>query len=199
MAKEKKSLENSLARMVAALGLTEPALPAVRPAREPSPVVRSAREPSPEAAPSERRDAGSSAGTVFGVLAVVLAVAAQRTHETYLWALALGSAATVAALYARRVTSIVLTTLQGGPISSTHASIGLGATIAESAVIEPGASVEMGATIGRGAIVRCARRRIRNRSRASKKIGRRWRSGSQASTTRSSGSRCGARSPPSTS
>src|ERR1700694_1358557 len=94
MAEKKKSLENSLARMVAALGLTEPALPAVRPARNPSPVVRS--EPSPEAARSERSGGESGAGAAFGVLAIVLAVAAQRTHETYLWALALGSAATVA-------------------------------------------------------------------------------------------------------
>jgi carbonic anhydrase/acetyltransferase-like protein (isoleucine patch superfamily) len=154
MTKEKKSLESSLARMIAALGLTEPAVPAVKPARDRAPAVRSARDPLPEAAPRERSGGGSEAGAAFGVLAIVLAVAAARTHEPYLWVLMAGSVATVAAVYARRVVSTVLTTLQGGPVSSTHASIGLGATVDESAVIEPGASVEMGATIGRGAIVR---------------------------------------------
>jgi len=143
MAAKKKSLEESLSRVIAALGLTEPV----------PPKVRSASEPSPEA-PSARWNAKSGAGTAFGVLAVVLAVAASRTHDAYLWALALGSAATVAAVFARRVGSIVFTTLQGGPPSSTRASIGPGATIAESAIIEPGASIEMGATIERGAIVR---------------------------------------------
>src|SRR5258708_3851866 len=110
------------------------------------------------AGPAERgaiaRSGPGSAATALGVLGVTLIVAAAKTHDPWLLLLALPLAAAAAAAALRSFAPRIMTALQGGPVSSTHARIGMGATIAQSAVIAPGASVEMGATIGRGAVVR---------------------------------------------
>ena len=107
-----------------------------------------------DVAPLARTRGAGSGGPVMTILGMVLLVAALKTHNPLFSVLATGTLAVAVGFFLRRIGSTVLTSLQGGPPSSTHASIGLGATVAESAVIEPGASVEMGATIGRGAVVR---------------------------------------------
>jgi carbonic anhydrase/acetyltransferase-like protein (isoleucine patch superfamily) len=101
-----------------------------------------------------QRTGPGSASAAFAIFGVTLFVAAAKTHQPWLIFLSLPLVAAGAMGTLRFLAPRLWTTMQGGPPSSARARIGMGATIAQSAVIEPGASVEMGATIGRGAVVR---------------------------------------------
>ena len=83
--------------------------------------------------------------TQLGVLAIVLLVVAITTRHPWLIAVALIAAAAGGALF---VAPNLRELLQGGP------GVGMGATVAQDAVLEEGASVEMGATVGRRAVIR---------------------------------------------
>ena len=90
---------------------------------------------------------GQSA-TVFGVLAIVLIAAGLKTHNGWFVVLGFALASIGAALFLKDTLPRALDKLQQAP------GIGMGASVAEDAVIEPGARVEMGASIGRGAVIK---------------------------------------------
>lgn len=127
----KDSLEKSLVRMSDAL----------------------AKPPDPPSSTQAGRS-GSEGLTAALVLAGALFIAGFATGHALLIVVALLIAAGAGALHWIPQSSQLLVALQGGPLSSTSARIGMGATVARDAIIEPGASVEMGATVHRGAVVR---------------------------------------------
>lgn len=115
--------------------------------RERTPDALVPRPPNPPANPGEP-------ATVLGVLAIALFVAAAKTHNPLFIVLAIALASVGAALFVRRAAPEWFAKLRGGPLATDRPHIGMGASIASDAVIEPGATVEMGASIGRGAVVR---------------------------------------------
>ena len=129
-------LDKSLSRISQALRA-----PAAAPERKPAPKAPAAQGPGPYAAS-------------LGVAAVALFAIALLTGHPGLIALAIVFAALGGGLYLLPQASRLYTLLQGGPPDATHASIGMGAEVADGAVVEPGASVEMGATVGYDAVVR---------------------------------------------
>lgn len=90
--------------------------------------------------------------TVFGVLAVVLIAAGLKTHNMWFVIVGLALASVGAALFVKTALPHALDKLQSAP------GIGMGASVASDAIIEPGAIVEMGASIGRGAVVKAGAR-----------------------------------------
>src|SRR5438128_2664123 len=93
------------------------------------------------------------AASALGVAALALFVLAFATGQHWLLALALIFAAGGAALFVVPAAQQILLQLAGhGSPGQTH--VGMGATVAADAVLEPGASVEMGATVGPRAVVR---------------------------------------------
>lgn len=109
-------------------------------ARGPSPLALRKRSPAP-------------ASAALGVLALVLFVSAFKTGHHWLLVLALAAAAAGGLLFASAQARGILADLLGqGPKGETH--VGMGATVAGDAVLEPGARVEMGATVGARAVVR---------------------------------------------
>ncbi|MBJ6763831.1 hypothetical protein JGU66_23915 [Myxococcaceae bacterium JPH2] len=112
-------------------------------------------QPSP---PPVQRESGPNVPVIAAcvTLAAGLIAVAFSTGD-WAWvipALILGVFAGIAAL--GRSSNLVTSNLPAGlvPADPTQARIGMGAEIAEDAVVEPGATVEMGATIGPGAIIR---------------------------------------------
>lgn len=87
--------------------------------------------------------------TVAGVLAIALFAAAIKTHNLWFLFAAIAVASFGAALFVKGALPGALEKLQGG-----KPGIGMGASVASDAIIEPGARVEMGASIGRGAVVK---------------------------------------------
>src|SRR5207253_1421138 len=93
------------------------------------------------------------AASALGVAAMALFVLAFATGQHWLLVLALVLAAGGATLFAVPAAQQILWQLMGhGPPAQAH--VGMGATVASDAVLEPGASVEMGATVGPRAVVR---------------------------------------------
>jgi carbonic anhydrase/acetyltransferase-like protein (isoleucine patch superfamily) len=84
------------------------------------------------------------------VLAIVLFAAALKTGHSWLLVLAMAVAAAGGLLFLSPHARALL----GFGASTTQAQVGLGATVASDALLEPGARVEMGATVGAGATVR---------------------------------------------
>jgi len=97
----------------------------------------------------EDRSPGQFA-TALGVLAIALFVAAFKTGQHWLLVLAMVVAAAGGLLFVSPHARALL----GFGGSPTQAQVGLGATVASDAVLEPGARVEMGATVGARATVR---------------------------------------------
>src|SRR5690349_16080003 len=94
---------------------------------------------------------GQSA-TVCGVLAIALIVAGLKTHNWWFVIVGFALASVGAALFVKSALPHALDKLQGAP------GIGMGASVASDAIIEPGATVEMGASIGAGAVVKAGAR-----------------------------------------
>jgi carbonic anhydrase/acetyltransferase-like protein (isoleucine patch superfamily) len=90
------------------------------------------------------------AATTLGILATVLFVAAFSTGQHWLLVLAMILAAAGGLLFVSPHARALLGL--GG--STAQPQVGLGATVAGDAVLEPGARVEMGATVGRHAHIR---------------------------------------------
>ncbi|MBU8898624.1 hypothetical protein KRR26_23725 [Corallococcus sp. M34] len=108
--------------------------------------------------PPAQQDSGPNVPVIAGcvTLAVGLITVAISTGD-WAWvipALILGVFAGIAAL--GRSSNLITSNLPAGlvPTDPTQARIGMGAEVAEDAVVEPGATVEMGATIGPGAVIR---------------------------------------------
>jgi carbonic anhydrase/acetyltransferase-like protein (isoleucine patch superfamily) len=126
-----ESLDRSLSRMRAAL----------------------ARTGAPAAGPMRQGPSPGPAATALGALALALFVAAFLTGQNWLLALAIVAAAAGGILYVVPAARRVLGDFVGhGPPGQAH--VGMGATVAADAVLEPGASVEMGATVGSRAVIR---------------------------------------------
>src|SRR5438105_6511386 len=104
----------------------------------------------PGVAPLMEDRSPGQAATALGVLATALFLAAFKTGQHWLLALAMVVAAAGGLLFVSPHARALLGL--GG--SSTQAQVGLGATVAADAVLEPGARVEMGATVGARATVR---------------------------------------------
>jgi carbonic anhydrase/acetyltransferase-like protein (isoleucine patch superfamily) len=129
--RDKQALERSLSRTRDALARNRPAAPAL---------FRQAPSPGP-------------AATALGALALTLIVIAVVTGQHWLIPVALAAAAAGGLLFVVPAAQRILRELMGhGPPGQAH--VGMGATVAADAVLEPGSSVEMGATIGAGATVR---------------------------------------------
>lgn len=110
------------------------------------------REPSPPPAKGGEFSPGQLAASL-GVLAIVLFAFAFKTGKHGILLLALAAAAAGGLLAVNQKARDFLGGLVGhGPVA--QAQVGLGATVASSAVLEPGARVEMGASVGKGAVVR---------------------------------------------
>ncbi|MGE5047870.1 MAG: hypothetical protein ACM3PC_04835, partial [Deltaproteobacteria bacterium] len=110
------------------------------------------REPTPPPAKGAEFSAGQLAMSL-GVLALALFALAFATGKHGILLLALVAAAAGGLLVVNRQARDFLGGLVGhGPVG--QAQVGLGATVASSAVLEPGARVEMGASVGKGAVVR---------------------------------------------
>jgi carbonic anhydrase/acetyltransferase-like protein (isoleucine patch superfamily) len=105
--------------------------------------------------PAPRAPSGpGEAVTAMGVLAAVLFAAGLKSGNWWFLIVAVSLAIVAGAMWVKRAMPDALQKLQGGPISQDRPHIGMGASVASTAVVEPGASVEMGASIGRGAVVR---------------------------------------------
>ena len=131
MEDEERSLARSLSRAREALSRREPEAPPVMGAEF---------------------SAGQLA-TSLGVLAIVFFVFAFKSGNRAILLLALAAAAAGGLLVLNRQARGFLAGLVGhGPSGQAH--VGMGATVASSALIEPGARVEMGASVGAGAVVR---------------------------------------------
>lgn len=110
------------------------------------------REPPPAPVKGEEFSAGQLA-TSLGVLAIVFFVFAFATGRYFTLFLALAAAAAGGLLVLNRQARDFVGGLVGhGPVG--QAQVGMGATVASSAVLEPGARVEMGASVAAGAVVR---------------------------------------------
>ena len=134
-------LEESLERLGQALARSLPASAAAPAPAELRARVRTARR-------------GGAAG-LLGLSALFVTMAIVTGH---FWLLVPASVFAIAAgmLLMRRLGDALLSNLPTGmvPRDPTRAHIGMGASIAEDAVVEPGASVEMGATVGAGAVIK---------------------------------------------
>jgi UDP-3-O-[3-hydroxymyristoyl] glucosamine N-acyltransferase len=95
-----------------------------------------------------RKTAPGPAATSLGALAVALTALAFATGQHWLLYVAVAAAAAGGLIFVGRQVR--------GPLggSAGHAQVGMGATVAADAVLEPGARVEMGASVGAGAVVR---------------------------------------------
>jgi carbonic anhydrase/acetyltransferase-like protein (isoleucine patch superfamily) len=130
---DEKSLARSLSRTRAALAKTGAGM-------RPDALKRAEPSPGPVA-------------SAFGTLAIVLFVAAFATGHHWLLTLALAAAAVGGFLVASPQARGFLGALAGyGPAG--QAQIGMGASVASDAVVEPGARVEMGASVAAGAVLR---------------------------------------------
>jgi carbonic anhydrase/acetyltransferase-like protein (isoleucine patch superfamily) len=93
------------------------------------------------------------AATALAVAAIVLFAVAFKTGHHWILVLAMAVAAAGGLLVLSPQARGLLGALAGhGP--ADRAQVGMGATVASDAVLEPGARVEMGASVGRGAVVR---------------------------------------------
>lgn len=118
-------------------------------------ITEALRTQAPAAPPKKAEQTGPGPyAASLGVAALAIFALAVLTGHPGFIALALVFAAIGGALYALPQLSRLYAVAQGGPPSATHPSIGMGATVAEGAVVEPGASIEMGATVGRDVVVR---------------------------------------------
>jgi carbonic anhydrase/acetyltransferase-like protein (isoleucine patch superfamily) len=104
----------------------------------------------PGVAPLVQERSPGPAASALGVLAIALFIAAFRTGQNWLLVLAMVLAAAGGLLFASPHARALLG-LGGSP---AEAQVGLGATVASDALLEPGARVEMGATVGARATVR---------------------------------------------
>ncbi len=103
--------------------------------------------------PALREQSPGPVATVLGVAALALFVLAFSTGHHWILVLAVAAAAAGGLLFASPHARALLTGLAGqGAEGQTH--VGMGATVASSAVLEPGARVEMGATVGARARIR---------------------------------------------
>jgi carbonic anhydrase/acetyltransferase-like protein (isoleucine patch superfamily) len=104
--------------------------------------------------PPQRQEGPGSVAAALGVFALALMAAGGTKGLWWVFAMGVILAGAGGILLLSSAFPALMTQLQGGLPSPDRARIGLGATVAADAVVEPGASVEMGATVGRGAVVR---------------------------------------------
>ncbi len=103
--------------------------------------------------PASRKQTPGPVATAFGALALALFVIALRTGHHWMLVLALAAAAAGGLLFVSPQARTLLGDFVGqGPEGQTH--VGMGATVASSAVLESGARVEIGAMVGARAVVR---------------------------------------------
>ncbi len=100
-----------------------------------------------------RKTTPGPAATAFGALALALIVLAFATGQHWLLYLALAAAAAGGLMFVGGHGRGLLSGFAGHG-DAGHAQVGMGATVAADAVLEPGARVEMGASVGAGATVR---------------------------------------------
>lgn len=101
-------------------------------------------------APVARKVTLGPAAAAFGAIALALAVLGFVTGQHWLVYLAVAAAAAGGLIFAGRQAGALF----GGPATAGRAQVGMGATVAANAVLEPGARIEMGASVGAGATVR---------------------------------------------
>lgn len=117
-----------------------------------------APRPMPASGPTTRSaaDQARSMGRGGLALAVALLAVGVATGSPALWVLASVLGVLSGVLLMGGVGEALLSSLPAGlaPKDPTRPHIGLGASIAQDAIIEPGATVEMGADVGPGAVVK---------------------------------------------
>ena len=103
--------------------------------------------------PALRERSPGSVATVLGLASLALFALAFTTGHHWILLLALAAAAAGGLLFVSPQARGLLAGFVGqGPPGQTH--VGMGATVAGNAVLEPGARVEMGAMVGARAVVR---------------------------------------------
>ncbi|WP_257461513.1 LbetaH domain-containing protein [Archangium lipolyticum] len=133
--KDSEALRRRLERLSAALGPPPPPRPVAPP-------------PLPPRAPGV-----SNGGVALGAALVAVGIATRQPVVTLIGALLIlfGAALRLGAVRNVLSTSLPASLVQKDPM---RPHIGMGAAVAEDAVIEPGATVEMGATVRAGAVVK---------------------------------------------